>query len=445
MFGILKKKLSKAIKSISEKFEEKDKKEIKEEPKPEPKPEPKIEAPKEIPQAEMPEEVKEIIEEFPEIREELPKEKIERQIVEEIAEKVAEEKPPAIKKPPEPKKPEAVEEVEDKLEEIEEKLEEMVEEEKVAPATPSLEEKPEEKPKEKKKKGFFIKKVFDRVTKKIAERRLEEKDLLPVLNELETDLIEADVAVEVAEKIKSDLLQELVGKEMKRGGEQKAIVEAFRKSMLGILDVPTVDLNQKIAQKKPVVVLFIGFNGAGKTTSIAKVANWLKKEGKTSVLAAADTFRAASLEQLEEHANKIGVKMIKHKYGADPAAVVYDAVEHAKAKDLHFVLADSAGRVHTNENLMAELQKVVRVNKPDLKVLVIDSLTGNDAVLQARAFGEVGVDAVIFTKVDVNEKGGAILSVTHELKKPIMFLGMGQEYDEFEKFDAEKFVNNVLG
>ena len=453
MFGILKKKLSKAIQSISKKFEEKE--EVKEEPRPEPKPELKIEAPKVELSKEIPEEVKEIVEEFPEVREEIDtkvpetsKEQIEKTIVEEIAEKVVKEISMPVEKSEPIEKPEAVEEVEEKLEEIEEKLEEMVEGKEVAPLTLSPEILPsepiQEKPEEKKKKGFFIKKVFDRMTKRIVEKKLEEKDLLPVLEELETDLIESDVAVEVAEKIKSDLLNELVGIEMKRGGEQKAIVEAFRKSMLGILDVPTVDLNQKIAQKKPIVILFIGFNGAGKTTSIAKVANWLKKDGKTSVLAAADTFRAASIEQLEEHANKIGVKIIKHTYGADPAAVVYDAVEHAKAKGLHFVLADSAGRVHTNENLMAELEKVVRVNKPDLKVLVIDSLTGNDAILQARAFGKIGVDAVIFTKVDVNEKGGTILSVTHELKKPIMFLGMGQEYDEFEKFDAEKFVNNVL-
>ena len=136
--------------------------------------------------------------------------------------------------------------------------------------------------------------------------------------------------------------------------------------------------------------------------------------------------------------------MIKHKYGADPAAVVYDAIEHAKAKGVNFVLADTAGRVHTNKDLMQEMEKIVRVNKPDLKILVIDSLTGNDAVQQARAFGKLGIDAVIFTKVDVNEKGGAILSVTNELKKPILFLGLGQRYGDFEAFDAEKFVGNLL-
>jgi len=307
-----------------------------------------------------------------------------------------------------------------------------------------IEKKEAPKPKPKPEKSF-ISKIFEKAVKTVTERKLEEKDLLPVLDELEMDLIEADVAIEVAERIKTDLLKELEGKEIKRGRENEEIVAAFKHSLLGILDVPTVDLEKLAQNKKPVVLLFLGFNGSGKTTSIAKVANFLKERGHTTVLAAGDSWRAAAIEQLEEHGNKIGVKVIKHNYGADPAAVVYDAIEHAKSKGVEYVLADSAGRVHTNQNLMQELSKMVRVNKPDLKILIIDSMTGNDALEQARAFGAVGVDAVIFTKVDVNEKGGAILSVTNELRKPILFLGVGQEYGDFEKFDAEKFVDRVLG
>jgi len=307
-----------------------------------------------------------------------------------------------------------------------------------------IEKKEAPKPKPKLEKKSFISKIFEKAVKTVTERKLEEKDLLPVLSELETDLIEADVAIEVAERIKADLLKELAGKEIKRGRENEEIVAAFKRSLLGILDVPAVDLEKLAETKKPAVLLFLGFNGSGKTTSIAKVANFLKERGHTTVLAAGDSWRAAAIEQLEEHGNKIGVKVIKHNYGADPAAVVYDAIEHAKSKGIEYVLADSAGRVHTNQNLMQELQKMVRVNKPDLKILIIDSMTGNDALEQARAFGAVGVDAVIFTKVDVNEKGGAILSVTNELKKPILFLGVGQGYGDFEKFDAEKFVNRVL-
>ena len=190
--------------------------------------------------------------------------------------------------------------------------------------------------------------------------------------------------------------------------------------------------------------MFIGFNGSGKTTSLAKLGKWLIDEGHSCVFAASDTFRAASLEQLEEHANKIGVKVVKHKYNADPAAVAFDAIAHAKANGIDFVLIDTAGRAHTNRNLMEEMQKIIKVNKPDFNILVIDSMTGNDAVLQARMFNEVEIDAVIFTKVDVNEKGGAILSVTHELKKPILFLGLGQEYSDFIKFDAKDFVDKLM-
>ncbi|MFH8108750.1 MAG: signal recognition particle-docking protein FtsY, partial [Candidatus Aenigmatarchaeota archaeon] len=193
--------------------------------------------------------------------------------------------------------------------------------------------------------------------------------------------------------------------------------------------------------KKPFVILFLGFNGSGKTSSLAKLGKWLVDGGYTCVFAASDTFRAASIEQLEEHAKKLGIRVIKHKYGADPAAVAFDAIAHAKANGIDFVLIDTAGRAHTNKNLMEQMNKIVKVAKPDLKVLVVDSLTGNDAVIQARLFNEVGIDAVIFTKVDVNEKGGAILSVTHELKKPILFLSHGQEYQEIEKYDANKFVN----
>jgi fused signal recognition particle receptor len=306
-------------------------------------------------------------------------------------------------------------------------------------------EKPaEERPKPPEKKSF-IARIFEKAVKTVTERRLEEKDLLPVLDDLEKDLIEADVAVQVAERIKADLLKELAGKDIKRGKENDEIVSAFRRSLLGILDVPPVDLERIAENNKPVVLMFLGFNGSGKTTSLAKTANFLKERGHTVVMAAGDSWRAAAIEQLEEHGDKIGVKVIRHNYGSDPAAVVYDAVEHAKAKGIDYVLADSAGRVHTDKSLMQELQKMVRVNKPDLRVLVIDSMTGNDALEQARAFGEVGVDAVIFTKVDVNEKGGAILSVTNELRKPILFLGVGQGYADFEKFDAERFVDRILG
>lgn len=293
------------------------------------------------------------------------------------------------------------------------------------------------------------KKVVKKVVRKVIEKKLSERDVEPILNELEIGLIESDVAYDVAEKIKDDLKKSLVGTNIKRGKEKEIIIRTLRKSLLEILDVPEIDLIKKIRERKkidvPCVLLFLGFNGSGKTTTIAKIANWLKKKKISCVFAAADTFRAASIEQLEEHGKNLGINVIKHKYGADPAAVVYDAKNFAKNKKLDVVLVDTAGRTHTNKNLMEELQKICRVNNPDFKILVLDSLAGNDAILQAKMFDEaVGVDAVFFSKIDVNEKGGAILSVTHTIKKPILFLGVGQTVNDIKPFSKEGFVEKLL-
>jgi len=381
MFGFLKDKLKKAVKSISERIEKKE--EAKEKPE----------------------------------------------------EKKIEEEKPVLAKPVEIEKHVEVLEkpVEEKIEKIEPELRPEVKIEKI-------EEKAEEKP----KRGFF-KKVFEKVVKKVVEKKLSKEDVSPILDELENGLIESDVAYEVAEKIKADLEKSLVDQPIKRGKEKEMIVSSLKESLLGILNVPEVDLKSLAKVKKPVLMIFLGFNGSGKTTSLAKLGKWLMDNDFSCIFAAADTFRAAAEEQLEVHAERLGVKVIKHKRGADPAAVIFDAIEHAKSKNIDFVLADTAGRAHTNQNLMDQLKKIVRVNKPDLKILVMDSLVGNDAIPQAQLFGEIGVDGVIFTKVDVNEKGGAILSVTHQLQKPILFLGLGQEYKDFEKFDKEKFVSNLLG
>jgi fused signal recognition particle receptor len=415
MFGFLKDKIKKAVKSISEKIE---KKEVSKQ---------EIAIPVKEP-VETEEEVKISVAEEPvEVKEEIPEEKIEEAVEErEVKKAIEEEKIEEIK--PEMKiKPEEVEELKPELK-IEEEKEESKEEVPV-----------------KEKKGFFkriVEKVVKPVVKKVVEKKLTEEDVMPILSEFETGMIEADVAYDVAEKIKNDLKNSLVNQPIRRGKENEVVVSSLRKSLLEILSVQEIDLLK--VSKKPYLITFLGFNGSGKTTSMAKVASWLKENNKSCVFAAADTFRAAAEEQLEEHAKRIGVKMIKHKYGADPAAVIFDAVEHAKANGIDFVLADTAGRAHTNKNLMDQMEKIVRVNKPDMKILVIDSLTGNDALIQAQMFNEIGVDGLIFTKVDVNEKGGAILSVTHELKKPILFLGLGQEYKDFEKFDKQKFVNLLL-
>jgi fused signal recognition particle receptor len=401
MFGFLKDKLKKAVKSISERIEKKE--EIKE---------------------------RHVVEEKPEVLEkavEIEK-PVEATVEERIEEKLEVEEPERIEAPAEKPMKEKIEEIKPEVK-PEVKIEKEIE-------VKEFEEKP--------KKGFF-KKVFEKVVKKVVEKKLSKEDVSPILDELENGLIESDVAYDVAEKIKADLEKDLVDKPIKRGKENEMVVSSLKESLLGILNVPEVDLKDLAKSKKPALLIFLGFNGSGKTTSLAKLAKWLMDNGYSCIFAAADTFRAAAEEQLEVHAERLGVKVIKHKRGADPAAVIYDAMEHAKSKNIDFVLADTAGRAHTNQNLMDQLKKIVRVNKPDLKILVMDSLVGNDAVPQAQLFGEIGVDGVIFTKVDVNEKGGAILSVTHQLQKPILFLGLGQEYKDFKKFDKEKFVSNLLG
>ena len=208
------------------------------------------------------------------------------------------------------------------------------------------------------------------------------------------------------------------------------------------------EIIKKIEENKskgePTKILFLGVNGVGKTTSLAKMCYWLQSKGYSVVISASDTFRAASIEQLEIHANKLGVKVIKHEYGADPAAVAYDAIEYAKAHKIDVVLIDSAGRQHSNTNLMDELAKIKRVAKPDFTIFVADALTGNDAVEQAKEFGKIGFDAIILGKADVDQKGGAILSVSYVSGKPILFLGVGQDYKDLEPFDKEKLLDKLL-
>ena len=288
--------------------------------------------------------------------------------------------------------------------------------------------------------------ALSKAGKEITEREISQKDLDKVLEDLKVSLIQADVALDVAEMICEDLSDKLSGQEVKRTKVEETIKESFRYTVKDILAQETPDLVEKVKEDEgTTLVLFLGFNGSGKTSTLVKFANMLKKEGIEPVLAAGDTYRAASIEQLEKHGDKLGLKVVKHDYGSDAAAVIYDAVEHAKTEGKGAVLADTAGRSHSDANLMDELEKICRVNDPDHKVLVIDSLTGNDAVEQAKEFQEtVGIDGVVLTKMDVNEKGGAALSVARSLDEPILYIGVGQEYDDLEKFDAEQISKRIL-
>lgn len=286
----------------------------------------------------------------------------------------------------------------------------------------------------------------EKVVGKVLERKVSGKDIDSLFEDIELGLMEANVALETMDFLKERMKEYLVDKQLKRGGVEKEIRQTLENILVEIFDQGKVELEKLAKTKKPVSIVFLGFNGSGKTTSIAKLGRYLTNRKFKVVLAAGDTFRAASIEQLEVHGNRLGLKVIKHKYGSDSAAVVYDAVEHAKAKGIDFVLADTAGRSHANKNLMDELKKVVNVNKPDLKILVMDSLTGNDLVEQAKKFDEaVGIDAMIFTKIDVNEKGGGMLSACHAVKKPILYIGLGQDYGDIEIFDARKFVRDLMG
>ena len=195
---------------------------------------------------------------------------------------------------------------------------------------------------------------------------------------------------------------------------------------------------------EPLIISFIGVNGSGKTTTIAKVARLFQNYKLKPVIAAADTFRAAAIQQIEAHALKLGVKLIKHDYGSDPAAVAFDAVKFAKQKAMDVVLIDTAGRLHSNINLMDEMKKIMRVAKPDLKLFIGEAITGNDCVEQAKEFNEaVGIDGVILCKADVDDKGGAAISVSHVTGKPILYLGIGQGYDDLKEFDKSIVLDSL--
>jgi fused signal recognition particle receptor len=289
------------------------------------------------------------------------------------------------------------------------------------------------------------------LVEKISTTELKAENLRPILSNFKLNLIENDVAVEVADHVCKELEKRLDGIQIKRLEDRKEVVRKnLHEILLSILTSDKmISLLEQVKEKRrtnePYVIVFVGINGTGKTTSIAKVANLLMKKGYSVILACSDTYRAGSIEQLEEHAKRLGVRMIKHKYGADPAAVAYDAIAHAKAHGVSVVLIDTAGRMQTNKNLMNELGKIKRVIDPDLTILTVDALTGNDAVMQAEEFHKsVGIDGAILTKVDADVKGGAALSVTYVTEKPIVFIGTGQKYEDLEEFNPERFTAMIL-
>ena len=273
--------------------------------------------------------------------------------------------------------------------------------------------------------------------KTVRRRKIREEEL----EEIKLDLVRVNVPLDTAEKICTLLKAKL------EKGYRGKIETLLKEILLEILDQEKIDFIDMISKNldHAPLILFLGYNGSGKTTTIAKIGYLLKQFDIPCIFAAGDTFRAAAIEQLEYHARKLGIKVIKHTYKADPAAVIFDAKKYAADKKC-VVLADTSGRVHTDKNLMEEIKKICRVNNPDLKILVVDALTGNDIINQVREFDEaVKIDALIITKADVDEKGGAILAARDICKKPILFLGVGQEYKDLKEFDAKEIVNKLLG
>ena len=484
MFGFLKKKIKETSEKIAEGIEEEAKTisedQINEEEKQELEKEKKGFFKKLFSkkQKETEEESKPIAEEIIEEKAKVDAEKSkEEPIIEEKAEEIIKEKP--IGKEPEPikeKKPQEVIKKEEVIEDIPdkepiEKITEPKKEKKIlgifkkrhkeeeekefhAPKKPHIIEEQEEiKPPieelkdeklvdpTKKKKGF-IKKLSEKITRlNITDEKFDE-----LFWDLEVTLLENNVAVEVIEKIKENLKQELENTKITRRSISEIILNNLRQTIESLFDYKPINLLEKIkTSEKPYKILMLGVNGSGKTTTIGKLVKYLKDNNLNCVVAAADTFRAAAIQQIEEHADNLKTKLIKHDYGADPAAVAYDAIEHAKSKAIDVVLIDTAGRLHSNSNLMQELEKIIKVSKPDMKIFIGESITGNDCVEQAKQFNNaVGIDSIILTKADVDEKGGAAISISHVTGKPIMFITTGQEYKDLKKFNAQDIINSIF-
>lgn len=296
-----------------------------------------------------------------------------------------------------------------------------------------------------------LRQAFSSVTSAVREKKLSEEELGKLAFEFQISLVESDVAQPVAEKLTLEVEKSLAGTKVDRSAEAGEVVgerlttalqDAFTRA--GSVDI-LANVREKNKAGEPYVVLFLGINGTGKTTTIAKFGKFLKKNGVSVVCAAGDTHRPGAIEQLTEHANRLSMKVVSQSYGADPAAVGRDGVLYAKAHHVDCLLIDSAGRMQTNQNLMQEMAKIVRVVKPDFRMFVADALTGNDAVSQAELFNShVGFDGVILTKADADVRGGAALSIVYSTSKPVLFLGVGQGYDDLAPFDAREFLDSLL-
>jgi len=288
-----------------------------------------------------------------------------------------------------------------------------------------------------------LRNVFTSFIEKASKKLFSKKELLELVDELELSLIENDVAYEVVEELTSKLREAIEEKVIRSRND---LLELLRKAIKSIFEsAGELDIMDEARKHKPYKLVFLGVNGVGKTTTIAKIANLYREKGFKPLMVAADTFRAGAQEQLRIHGERLGLPVFMGKYGADPAAIVFDAIVFAEKRGYNVLLVDTAGRMHVDIDLVEELKKIVRVSKPHRKILVVDALTGNDAVEQARFFNDsVGVDGVIVTKADAYEQGGVPLSIAYVLGKPILFLGVGQGYKDIKPFNVEDFLDKIL-
>ncbi|MFC6827005.1 signal recognition particle-docking protein FtsY [Halopelagius fulvigenes] len=277
---------------------------------------------------------------------------------------------------------------------------------------------------------------------------IEEEDLEDPLWELEMALLESDVEMTVAEEILQTIRDKMIGETRAQVDTTGELVsEALHDALYDVISVGQFDFDQRVREaEKPVTIIFTGVNGVGKTTSIAKMARYFEERGLSTILANGDTYRAGANEQIQKHADNLDKKLISHEQGGDPAAVLYDGVEFAEAHDIDVVLGDTAGRLHTSNDLMAQLEKIDRVVDPDMTLFVDEAVAGQDAVQRSKKFNDAAeIDGTILTKADADSNGGAAISIAYVTGKPILFLGVGQDYDDIERFDPERMVNRLLG
>ena len=293
--------------------------------------------------------------------------------------------------------------------------------------------------------------AFSSATKSFGQKELKDKDIDQVIFDLEIALMESDVATEVVDSIKSDLKKKLIGTTVEKGKIESIVKQSLRENISNLFNAAgKIDILSNIQEKKekdePYIILFLGINGTGKTTTLAKLAYFLQQNKFSVVIAAADTYRAGAIEQLSEHASRLNLKIIAQNYGSDPAAVARDAVLYAKSHKLDCILIDTAGRMQTSKNLMDQISKINKVVNPDLRIFVGDSLAGNDTVNQAREFHQyTNFEGAILTKSDADARGGAAISIVKITSTPILYLGVGQEYKDLKIFDKEAFVESIFG